>query len=173
MDIGINIVYWLMKKQLLVETVPGKTLGFPSLSKMFCIVAIAAAVALSPQTTGPLSPSAVQAQTSGNCGCTLQWVNPQDYGDDICSYQCSKDINAALYEYCLVQCRIEQRYAWAMAQLDSLEEERGDSLGEFIDAVRELWEDWRSDNLYEAYQEIDRRQGKAYQRYNDCVNWED
>ena len=33
-----------MKKQLLVETVPGKTLGFQSLSKMFCILAIAATV---------------------------------------------------------------------------------------------------------------------------------
>ena len=44
MDIGLVIVYTLMKKQLLEETVPGKPLGFPSLSKMFCILAIAATV---------------------------------------------------------------------------------------------------------------------------------
>lgn len=87
-----------MKKQLLVvETVPGKTLGFQSLSKMFCIITIAAAVALSPQTTGPLAPPAAQAQTAGDCGCTLEWVNPQDYGDNICGYQLTKDLNAALY----------------------------------------------------------------------------
>ena len=67
-----------MKKQLLVKTVPGKTLGFQSLSKMFCIVAIAAAVALSPKSTGPLAPPAIQAQTAGDCGCTRQWVNPQE-----------------------------------------------------------------------------------------------
>ena len=48
-----------MKKQLLVvEIVPGKTLGFPSLSKMFCILAIATASSLAPpeaeaQTEGP------------------------------------------------------------------------------------------------------------------------
>ncbi len=45
-----------MKKQLLVKTVPGKLLGFQSLSKMFCIVAIAAAV---------LRPSESEAQTEG------------------------------------------------------------------------------------------------------------
>ena len=37
-----------MKKQLLVKTVPGETLGFQSLSKMFCIVAIATASSLAP-----------------------------------------------------------------------------------------------------------------------------
>ena len=128
-----------MKKQLLVESVPCKMLGFQSLSKMFCILAIAAAVALSPESTGPLAPPAAQAQTSGDCGCTRQWVNPQDYGDDICGYQLTKDLNAAYYWYCLEQCEINRRHAWAMAQLDSLEEKHGDSLGEFIDAVRELW----------------------------------
>lgn len=55
-DIGIDIVYTLMKKQLLEETVPGKMLGFQSLSKMFCILAIAATV---------LRPSESEAQTEG------------------------------------------------------------------------------------------------------------
>ena len=172
-DIGLNIVYTLMKKQLLVETVPGKTLGFQSLSKMFCILAIAVAVALSPESTGPLAPSAAQAQTTGNCGCTLEWTNPQDYGDNICGYQLTKDLNAALYKYCLEQCEINRRYAWAMTQLDSLEEKHGDSLGEFIDAVRELWNEWHGNRMYEAYMRLGIREGDAYQRYDDCVNWED
>ena len=167
---------------MLEETVPGKTLGFQSLSKMFCIVAIAAAVALSPESTGPLAPSAAQAQNTGNCGCTLEWANPQDYGEDTCGYQLTKDINAALYEYCLVQCRIERKYRDKMAAADRAEEvldqlnlpEDQDNLwGEFIDAYREKAKKERDDGLYAAYQEIDRLQGEAYQRYRDCVNWED
>ena len=162
-----------MKKQLLVvEIVPGKPLGFQSLSKMFCILAIAAAVALSPESTGPLAPSAAQAQTSGDCGCTLQWVNPQDYGDDICGYQLSKDLNAAYYWYCLEQCKINRRHAWIMAWLDSLEE-RGDSRGEVIDAVRELLNEWRGNRMYAAYMSLGILEGRAYQRNLDCVNWED
>lgn len=169
-----------MKKQLLEEIVPGKTLGFQSLSKMFCIVAIAAAVALSPESTGPLAPPAVQAQTAGDCGCTLQWVNPQDYGDDTCSYQSTKDINAAHYWYCLAQCKIEREYREDMAVLDWIEEildsinypEDGE-LRDRIDSIREKVRKKRDDGLYAAYQEIDRRQGEAYQRYRDCVNWED
>ena len=162
-----------MKKQLLEETVPGKTPGFQSLSKMFCILAIAAAVALSPESTGPLAPPAAQAQTASDCGCTRQWVNPQEHGDDICGYQLVKDLTAADYWYCLVQCRIEQRYAWAMDQLDSLEEERGDSWGEFIDAVRELWEEWRGNKLRAAYEGWAEDYGRAYQREKECRNWED
>ena len=171
-----------MKKQLLEETVPGKTLGFQSLSKMFCIVAIAAAVALSPESTGPLAPSAAQAQTAGDCGCTLQWVNPQDYGDDICGYQLVKDLTAADYWYCLVQCRIEREYRDKMAVLDRMEEildrlnlpEDQDSLwGEMIDAYREKAEKERSDRLYAAYEGWAEAYGRAYQRNLDCLNWED
>ena len=182
MDIGIDIVYMLMKKQLLEETVPGKTLGFRSLSKMFCIVAIAAAVALSSESTGPLAPPVAQAQTSGDCGCTLQWVNPQDYGDDICGYQLTKDINAALYEYCLVQCRIERKYRDKMAAADraealldrlNLPEDQDSLWGEFIDAYREKAKKERDDGLYEAYLEIGRRLGRAYQRNQECLDWED
>lgn len=60
-----------------------------------------------------------------------------------------------------------------MAQLDSLEEKHGDSLGEFIDAVRELWNEWHGNRMYEAYMRLGIREGDAYQRYDDCVNWKD
>lgn len=171
-----------MKKQLLEETVPGKTLGFQSMSKMFCIVAIAVAVALSPQTTGPLAPSAVQAQSSGNCGCTLQWVNPQDYGDDICGYQLTKDLNAAYYWYCLEQCKIEREYRDKMAAADraealldrlNLPEDQDSLWGEMIDAYREKAEKERGDRLYAAYMSLGILEGRAYQRNLDCLNWED
>lgn len=182
MDIGIHIVYWLMKKQLLVETVPGKPLGFPSLSKMFCILAIAAAVALSPKSTGPLAPPAVQAQTSGNCGCTLQWVNPQDYGDDICGYQLTKDLNAAYYWYCLAQCKIERDYRDDMAVLDRMEEildllnlpeDQDARIRARIDSARAKVRKAHGDGMYLAYLIVGILEGRAYQRNLDCLNWED
>ena len=180
-DIGIHIVYWLMKKQLLVvETVPGKTLGFQSLSKMFCIVAIAAAVALSPESTGPLAPSAAQAQTAGDCGCTLQWVNPQDYGDDTCGYQLSKDLAAADYRYCLEQCKIERDYRDDIAVLDWIEDifdsinypEDGE-LGDRIDSIRENVENLRGVRLRAAYYRWGVATSDAYQRNQECLDWED
>ena len=169
-----------MKKQLLVETVPGKPLGFPSLSKMFCIVAIAAAVALSPESTGPLAPPAVQAQTAGDCGCTLEWVNPQEHGDDICGYQFVKDSAAVDYRYCLEQCRIEREYREDMAVLDWIEEildsinypEDGE-LRDRIDSIREKVEKLRGVRLYAAYYQWGMAMSDVSQRYDDCLNWED
>ena len=146
---------------MLEETVPGKTLGFQSLSKMFCIVAIAAAVALSPESTGPLAPPAVQAQTSGDCGCTLRWINPQDYGDDFCSYRLSRDLAIVDYWYCLEHCDLEREYRDKMAFLDWVEEEVADWLDDDelrarIDEAREEVEEKRGDRMYEAYMRLGR-----------------
>ena len=149
---------------------------------MFCIVAIASAVALSPQTTGPLAPPAAQAQTSGNCGCTLQWVNPQEHGDDTCGYQLSRDLAAVDYWYCLEHCDLERDYRDKMAAADRAEEildrlnlpEDQDNLwGEFIDAYREKAEKERSDRMKAAYQLVGEAYGRAYQREKECRNWED
>ena len=144
----------LMKKQLLVKTVPGKTLSFQSLSKMFCIVAIAAAVALSPESTGPLATPVAQAQTSGDCGCTRQWVNRQDYGDDFCGYRLNRDLAFVYYWYCLESCKIEREYRDNMAFLDWLEEEVADWLDDDelrakIDEAREKEEKKYGDRMYE------------------------
>ena len=169
-----------MRKQLLVvETVPGKPLGFHSLSKMFCILAIAAVVALSPESTGPLAPSTAQAQTTGNCGCTRQWVNPQDYEDDFCGYRLNRDLAFVYYWYCLAQCKIERDYRDNMAFLDWLEEEVADWLDDDelranIDEAREKEKKKYGDRMYKAYMRLGRYEGEALRRERECREiWED
>lgn len=170
-----------MKKQLLVETVPGKPLGFPSLSKMFCILAIAAAVALSPESTGPLAPPAAQAQNAREFDCTLRQINLQDYGDDICLYQLHKDLSANEYWYCVQSWLEYMLYQAWMALLTQWEEDLNAAglpadhrIRDQIDKLREQARVNYTDAVHNVlYEEWARRDTKAYQRYRDCVNWED
>ena len=184
MDIGLDIVYTLMKKQLLEETVPGKPLGFPSLSKMFCIVAIAAAVALSPKSTGPLAPSAAQAQTAGEFDCTLRQINLQDYGDDICLYQLHKDLAANAYWFCVERWKLYQIYRSLLIALDRIEQLlnaaenlSANTVARIRDKIDELREEAMGNYIHGVYNVLDgewaRRDIKANQRYDDCLNWED
>lgn len=158
--------------------------GFSIAEQNVRIVAIAAAVALSPESTGPLAPPAVQAQTAGEFDCTLRQINLQDYGDDTCLYQLHKDLAANAYWFCVERWKLYQIYRALLIALNRIEQLlnaaenlSANTVARVRDKIDELREEAMGNYIHGVYNVLDeewaRRDAKARQRYRDCVNWED